>query len=349
MPKHISITVVGAGSFGTALAAQLAGNSHEVTLVARNLDVVNEINHDRRNSHYLQDVELNPGIIATTDVSIVKNSDVLLLAVPSHAMRKTCQEVAPYLSATIKVIHATKGLEVSSLMRMSQVILEELPNLREQHLAVLSGPSHAEEVSRQLPTTIVAASSSRQTAEYVQDLLMNRTLRVYTNPDVLGVELGGSLKNIIALGCGIADGLGYGDNAKAALMTRGLVEMTRLGLKMGASFSTFSGLSGLGDLVVTGTSKHSRNWNAGYLLGQGHKLDSVLTRIGMVVEGVKTTQAAVLLAEQYQVHMPIAQAIYEILFCEKPPRQAVEDLMGRSKRHEMEEFIQDSTAVWQYP
>ncbi len=348
MPKW-SIVVVGAGSFGTALASLLADNHQSVTLVARNQEVVDEINHLHQNSRYLPDVRLNSSLQAVHDFGVVKQARLVLFAVPSYAMRAVTKAVSPHTLPDTKVVHVTKGLEVSSLKRMSEVILDELPQLSGDKLAVLSGPSHAEELSIGLPTTMVAASQSQAMAELVQDLFMRRNLRAYTNPDVIGVELGGSLKNIIALGCGISDGLSFGDNAKAALLTRGLVEITRLGLSMGASFSTFSGLTGIGDLIVTGTSKHSRNWQAGYLLGQGNSLEEALAKVGMVVEGVKTTQAAVQLSDKYQVHMPIAEAIHQVLFEEKSPRLAVEELMERTKRHEVEEFIQESTLHWQYP
>ncbi len=344
-----SIVVVGAGSFGTALASLLADNHQSVTLVARNQEVVDEINFSHQNTRYLPGAKLNSSLQAFHDFGVVKGAKLVLFAVPSHAMRAATKEVSPHIRPDTKVVHVTKGLEVASLKRMSEVILDELPQLSEDRLAVLSGPSHAEELSIGLPTTMVAASQSQSMAELVQDLFMGRNLRVYTNPDVIGVELGGSLKNIIALGCGISDGLRFGDNAKAALLTRGLVEITRLGLSMGASFSTFSGLAGIGDLIVTGTSKHSRNWQAGNLLGQGKSLEEALAKVGMVVEGVKTTQAAVRLADEYQVHMPIAEAIHQVLFEGKSPRLAVEELMGRTKRHEVEEFIQESALRWQYP
>ncbi len=343
-----SIAVVGAGSFGTALASLLA-ERHHVTLVARNSEVADEINQFHQNTRYLPTVALHSSLCAVNHFSAVKNPKLVVLAVPSHAMRRVAKGISPDITPDASVVHVTKGLEVATLKRMSEVILDELPQLEGNRLAVLSGPSHAEELSVGLPTTMVAASQSQAMAELVQELFMGRNLRVYTNPDVTGVELGGSLKNIIALGCGISDGLQYGDNAKAALLTRGMVEITRLGLSMGASFSTFSGLTGIGDLIVTGTSKHSRNWKTGYLLGQGLSLQAALDQVGMVVEGVKTTQAAVRLANQYHVHMPIAEAIYQVLFEGKSPKTAVEDLMGRTRRHEVEEFIQESTLHWQLP
>ncbi len=349
MPESQPIAVVGAGSFGTALASHLAEAGHHTQLVARLQSVADEVNERRQNQRYLPGVTLSERLRATFDPLAIKEAQIVLLAVPSHAMRDACKAIVEHVDRQAYVVHATKGLEVATGNRMSEVILQELPQVSRNRLAVLSGPSHAEELSRALPTTMVAASASKSTAELIQEVFMGRNLRIYTNPDVVGVELGGSLKNIIALGCGISDGLGFGDNAKAALLTRGLVEITRLGMGMGASFATFSGLTGIGDLIVTGTSKHSRNWQAGHLLGQGLALDEALARVGMVVEGVRTTQVAVRLAHQYRVQMPIASALYEVLFDGKSPRVAVEELMGRSRRHEMEEFVHDSVMNWPSP
>ncbi|PWI59091.1 glycerol-3-phosphate dehydrogenase [Sulfoacidibacillus thermotolerans] len=345
------IAVVGAGSFGSALASVFATNGHEVTLLARRDSLIQEINQHHTNKQYLPGVSLHPAIFATSDEKHIANADLIVLVVPSHAMRETCERIAPLLQSKskVKVAHATKGLEVGTMARMSTVILDSCPFLQEQNLAVLSGPSHAEEVSRELPTTLVVASASKSTAEYIQDMLMNRVLRVYTNPDVVGAELGGALKNIIALGCGISDGLGYGDNARAAIMTRGLVEISRLGIRLGAAFNTFSGLTGVGDLIVTCTSRHSRNWNAGYLLGQGFSLDDALQKVGMVVEGVRTTKVALAVANEVAVPMPIASAIGDILFNQKSPRLAVDELMSRTRTHEMEPFIQDATTGWMFP
>ncbi len=342
------VTVIGAGSFGSALASAAAGSGHTVSLVARRQEVADEINTAHRNERYLPGVDLDPRVVATVRHDAVSDADLVLLVVPSHAMRDTCRSLPLRLTQSAIVAHATKGLETGSRLRMSDVILQELPAVDRRRLAVLTGPSHAEEVSRGLPTTMVVASLSRSTAEYVQDTLMSRTLRLYTNPDVIGSELGGALKNIIALGCGISDGLAFGDNARAAIMTRGLVEITRLGVRLGAAFGTFSGLTGVGDLIVTCTSRHSRNWNTGYLLGQGAPLEEALARVGMAVEGIKTTQVALELAAQACVPMPIAAAIGDILFHGKSPWDAVEDLMGRTRTHEAEEYMLDSTVSWEY-
>ena len=345
----IHVAVIGAGSFGTALACVLATNGHQVTLLGRNADAMERLNRTHQNERYLPGVVIDSSIVATTDIKRVASADVLVIVVPSHAMRETCRQLRPYLSDTKIVVHATKGLEGGTCQRMSEVIQQEIDTLKITQLAVLSGPSHAEELSRRLPTTLVASSYSRTTAEFVQDVLMNDALRVYTNPDVVGTEIGGALKNIIALGCGISDGLSYGDNAKAALMTRGLVEIARLGLRLGADFNTFSGLSGIGDLIVTCTSHHSRNWNAGFLLGQGWPLEDALAKVGMVVEGVKTTPSALKLAAKCDVHLPIAEAIHRVLFEDKPPLEAVSDLMQRMRKHEVEEYVQETIAGWPYP
>lgn len=342
------IAIVGAGSFGTALAQIAATSGHQVTLWGRDRQVVVSVNEQRRNARYLSRLTLHPGIRATTDISELATAELWLLCVPSHAMRATAAALAPYYHCGVYVTHAAKGLEVESLKRLSQVIAEELPHLPAERLAVLSGPSHAEELSQGLPTTLVVASYSRACAEYIQDALMSPRLRIYTSPDVVGAEIGGALKNVIALGCGMSDGLQFGDNARAALMTRGLVEIARLGVAMGASLGTFSGLTGVGDLIVTCQSKHSRNWNAGFLIGSGASVQEAVQKVGMAVEGIRTAQAARSLAAAYGVQMPIAIAIGEILFAGKAPHAAVQDLMTRSRTHEMEELAVESPVAWLY-
>ncbi|UFJ42800.1 NAD(P)H-dependent glycerol-3-phosphate dehydrogenase [Brevibacillus humidisoli] len=335
------IAVIGAGSWGTALASVCADNRHEVTLWVRDPRMADEINTHQTNQKYLPDVTLAPSLKAETDLeTAVKSADVLLLALPSHAMRQIVRQLAPFLRTDVLIVHATKGLELDSLKRMSDVIREEVPREIGDRLVVLTGPSHAEEVIRRSPTTVVVASESQASGRQAQELLMNTYFRVYTNPDMVGAEIAGALKNIIALGAGMSDGLGFGDNAKAALLTRGLTEISRLGVKLGANPLTFSGLAGVGDLVVTCTSRHSRNWRAGYLLGEGQKLDDVLERMGMVVEGVRTTKAAMALSRREQVRMPITQVLYHILFDQKSPRQGVEELMARDATMEMEDLYQ---------
>lgn len=330
--------VLGMGSWGTALAMVLADNGHSVHLWGRDPEQCREMNGLHTNHRYLPGVRLPEGIVATTDMEeAFEGVDTLVFVVPSHAMREVATKTVIYLREGMTIVHATKGLEQESLKRMSEVLREVLPSKFHHRIAVLSGPSHAEEVAVHSPTTIVAAAERKEVAEEVQDLFINSRFRVYTNPDVIGVELGGSLKNIIAIGAGMSDGLGFGDNAKAALLTRGLTEIGRLGVKMGANLYTFAGLTGIGDLIVTGTSRHSRNWRAGKMLGEGKKLQEVLDSMGMVVEGVKTTHAAYRLSMREGVSMPITNELYQVLFQGKDPRAAVEDLMGRGRTHEVEE------------
>lgn len=339
--------VIAAGSWGTALASVLADNGCEVKLWTRNQEQAEEINTSRRNQRYLPDFEIHPAIHATTSVEeAVQDAAFILLAAPSSAMREVARLIKGHASEHAILVHATKGFEPDSLQRMSVVIEEELPVWKDR-IVVLSGPSHAEEVSRKCPTTIVVASRTAAEAMEAQDWLINPYFRVYTNPDVIGVEVSGALKNIIALGAGLSDGLSFGDNAKAALLTRGLAEIARLGVSLGANPLTFAGLAGVGDLVVTCTSRHSRNWRAGYMLGQGHSLEEVLSTMGMVVEGVKTTRAAYLLARRHEIEMPIAEQLYQVLFENKPPREAVEALMGRGRTHEMEEIATEVANKWQ--
>jgi glycerol-3-phosphate dehydrogenase (NAD(P)+) len=338
MAKHGKVSVFVAGSWGTALASVLADNSRSVLIWSRNEKQVEEINTLHTNGRFLQDTKLSERIRATTSMEeAAAGAEAVLLVAPSSAMREVAAGIRPYLQPDTILIHATKGFEAHTLKRMTDVIREELTEYDPRRIVVLSGPSHAEEVIRRSPTTVVVASESLEAADKAQDLLINSYFRVYTNPDVIGVEVGGALKNIIALGAGLSDGLGFGDNAKAALLTRGLAEISRLGVAMGANPLTFAGLAGVGDLVVTCTSRHSRNWRAGYLLAQGHSLDHVLQQMGMVVEGVKTTLAAYNLARRYDVTMPITDELYAVLFEGKPPKVAVEDLMCRGRRHEIEE------------
>jgi len=340
MINNHSVAVIGAGSWGTALSIVLANNGFHVDILVRSVEHRDQINVNRTNYKYLSEVILPDNITASTDIEqVVTNKKYVLLVVPSHAMREIVKMIKPYISDEAIIIHATKGIELETYKRMSEVIHEELTFIPQENILVLSGPSHAEEVSRLLPTTVAISGINKEIAEKVQDLFINQSFRVYTNLDVVGVEIAGALKNIIAIGAGLSDGLGFGDNAKAALITRGLAEIARLGIELGANPLTFSGLAGVGDLVVTCTSQHSRNWRTGYRLGKGIKLEQILKEMGMVVEGVKTTKAAYYLADSHQVQMPITMELYEVLFNNKNPRQAVEDLMGRVKTHETEEKI----------
>lgn len=331
-------TVLVAGSWGTALASVLANNGFQVMVWTRSEEQAAEINTKRTNSKYLPGIELPPLLSATTDMrEALHEAELALFVAPSGAMRDVARKAAPHLHENTLCVHATKGFESDTLKRMTTVLAEELGRPHEQ-LVVLSGPSHAEEVIRKQPTTVVVASEDVQYAQRAQDMLINADFRVYTNPDVIGVEVAGAIKNIIALGAGLSDGLKFGDNAKAALLTRGLAEIGRLGVAMGANPLTFAGLAGVGDLVVTCTSQHSRNWRAGSMLADGTSLEVVLERMGMVVEGVKTTKAAYELAKQFKVEMPITTQLYEVLFAGKAPDIAVLDLMGRLRTHEIEEI-----------
>ncbi|MYL28577.1 NAD(P)H-dependent glycerol-3-phosphate dehydrogenase [Halobacillus halophilus] len=333
------IAVLGAGSWGTALALVLADNGHDVHLWAHRKSLADEISHTHKNEKYLKGVELPEHLQATHEMAeAVKGARHILLAVPTKAMREVCARLKDLLEEKVILTHAAKGIEPGTYKRVSEIIAEEIPRESYEDIVVLSGPSHAEEVSRRQPTTVTVSASDLSVAEKVQDLYINHKFRVYTSPDLVGVELGGALKNIIALGAGISDGLGYGDNAKAALITRGLAEIARLGTSMGANPLTFSGLTGIGDLIVTCTSSHSRNWRAGYKLGQGSGLEQVLEDMGMVVEGVRTAKAAFQLASDQDVEMPITTGIYQILFEDKSPRDVVDQLMTRIRRHEMEDL-----------
>jgi glycerol-3-phosphate dehydrogenase (NAD(P)+) len=335
-----AIAVVGAGSWGTALAMVLADNGREVRLWSHNESQVNEINQYHMNKKYLPEIQLPELIAAYASLSdALAGIKTVILAVPTKAIREVLGKVRTVQNSPLTIAHVSKGIEPDSLLRISELIKEEMPRELLKAVVVLSGPSHAEEVSRRHPTTVTVSSEDMSAAEEIQDLFINHNFRVYTNPDVIGVEIGGALKNIIALAAGITDGLGYGDNAKAALITRGLAEIARLGTKMGANPLTFSGLAGIGDLIVTCTSVHSRNWRAGNLLGKGNNLEEVLDNMGMVVEGVRTTKAAYQLAQKYNVSMPITYALYDVLFNGKNAKDAVDVLMARGKTHEMEDLV----------
>ncbi|GGH24603.1 NAD(P)H-dependent glycerol-3-phosphate dehydrogenase [Paenibacillus segetis] len=344
MPDKAAVLV--AGSWGTALASVLADKEMEVSMWTRNEAQRDEINVQHRNERFLPGVDLSPRIVATCDMEeAVLGAKAVVIVAPSSAVREVARNLKPYWHEDMTVIHATKGFETETLKRISTVIAEEL-GCEEGRIVVLSGPSHAEEVVKKCPTTVVVASLEEQQAVRAQDLFMNSYFRVYTNRDMIGVELAGALKNIIAFGAGMSDGLGYGDNAKAALLTRGLAEITRIGVEMGANPLTFAGLAGVGDLVVTATSKHSRNWRAGYMMGEGKPLETVLNSMGMVVEGIRTTKAAHTISEKYKVQMPIAGQIYRVLFEGVDPKTAVEALMGRDRKTEMEVISLETWEQW---
>lgn len=331
------VAVLGAGSWGTSLAIVLAENGHDTLLWSHRKEQANEINIQHTNAKYLPSTILPNNLKATSEISeAVSHAEIIVVAVPTKGIRETCQKMLQTLNKKILFVHVSKGIEPNTLKRISEIIREEIPEEFIEDIVVLSGPSHAEEVVQHHPTTVAAACENLEEAERVQDLFMNNYFRVYTNQDVVGVEIGGALKNVIALAAGAVDGLGFGDNAKAALITRGLAEISRLGVKMGANPLTFAGLAGMGDLIVTCTSVHSRNWRAGNMLGKGMSLDEILEQMGMVVEGVRTTKAAHQLADRYGVSMPITSALYGVLFEGEDPHLSVEKLMLREKKEEMD-------------
>ena len=328
--------VIGSGSWGTALARVLSKNGHEVTLWSRREEESRMLREERENKSKLPGVILPDDILCTTDLEqTVEGKDILVLATASPSIRSMAKKMAPYVAAGQLIVDVSKGIEESTLMILTDVIEQEIPQCR---AAVLSGPSHAEEVGRDIPTTVVAGAKDRETAEYIQNLFMNKVFRVYTSPDMLGIELGGALKNVIALAAGAADGLGCGDNTKAALITRGIAEMSRLGVAMGGHIETFNGLTGIGDLIVTCASMHSRNRRAGILIGQGKTMQEAMDEVKMVVEGVNSAKAAKTLAEKYEIDMPIVQEVNKVLFEDKPAREALADLMLRDKKIEHPEL-----------
>ena len=332
------IAVLGAGSWGSVLAKVLVENGHEVALWSNSQAQVDELNQQHTNAKYLPDLIYPEALKATTDLkSAVKDAGTVLFVVPTKVIRLVAQqliEVLEELGTKPLIVHASKGLELGSHKRISEVITEEIPTKYRSGMVVLSGPSHAEEVARQDITLITAASEDLANARKVQALFMNDYLRIYTNSDVVGVETGAAFKNVIAIGAGALHGLGYGDDAKAALMTRGLAEISRLGVSFGADPLTFIGLSGVGDLIVTCTSVHSRNWRAGNQLGQGKSLEDVIANMGMVIEGINTCKAAYELAQQKGIEMPITQAIYNVLYKQADIKSEIANLMQREGKTE---------------
>ena len=334
------VAVLGAGSWGTALSLVLADNKHDVILWSHRKNQVDEINQTRQNAKYLQTI-IPDNIIATHNIEeAIVDCEYIIIVVPTKAIREVCQKIKPFVTKEMTIIHASKGIEPGTFKRVSEMIQEEIPEYKYDEIVVLSGPSHAEEVAKRDPTTVTVSANDLQKAKNTQNLFINENFRVYTSDDLIGIELGGALKNIIALGTGISDGLGYGDNAKAAIITRGLAEIARLATALGANPLTFLGLPGVGDLVVTCTSTHSRNWRAGNLLGQGKNLDLVLDEMGMVAEGVRTTKAAYELAKKQKVEMPITTGIYQLLFEGRSPAEVAEHLMIRSRKSEIDGFAQ---------
>ena len=330
------VAVLGAGSWGTTLAILLSGNGHTVSLWTYREDQAQTIRETHLNSQFLPGVEIPGDIEVLTDIErIVTQRDLVVAAVPSQFLRPVAMQVAQYDFTNTIIVNVAKGIENESLMTMSDVLLDVLAQVKRENICTLSGPSFAEEVSRKIPTAVVAASNSPRTAKVVQAVFATPYLRVYVNEDLRGVELGGSLKNVIAVGAGISDGVGFGDNTKAAIMTRGIVEITRLGVAMGAHPRTFAGLSGVGDLIVTCMSRHSRNRYVGEQVGKGRKLSDVLDEMVMVAEGVQTTESTRDLARKYSIEMPITNEVHCVLFEGKDPYKATQDLMTRDAKEEV--------------
>ncbi|SFG11314.1 glycerol-3-phosphate dehydrogenase (NAD(P)+) [Lachnospiraceae bacterium C7] len=327
-----NIGVIGAGSWGTALSKVLANNGHKVVVWSIVKEEVEMLQKNREHLDKLPGVKLPESISFTTDIKeAIEGMELIILAVPSVFTRSTSKTMAPFVKEGQIVVCVAKGIEENTLKPLAEIVAEEIPGVK---AAVMCGPSHAEEVGIGLPTTVVAGAKERAVAEKIQDIFMNEVFRVYTSPDVLGMELGGSLKNVIALAAGMADGLGCGDNTKAALITRGIAEISRLAIKMGANSETLSGLTGIGDLIVTCESKHSRNRKAGMLMGQGLTMDEATKEVKMVVEGIYSAKAALALGRKYDVELPIIEEVNKVLFENKKAKDAVTDLMVRDKRSE---------------
>lgn len=331
-----NVGILGAGSWGTALSILLSDNGHQVTIWSIDKEEVKMLQTKREHTAKLPGVKLPESMVITDSLEEgIVDKDFLVLAVPSPFTRATAKKMCPYVKEGQIVVDVAKGIEETTLMTLSQQIEQEIP---QADVAVLSGPSHAEEVGRKLPTTCVIGAKSKQTAIFLQSMFISKVFRVYVSPDILGIELGGALKNVIALAAGIADGLGYGDNTKAALITRGIAEIARLGVKMGGKIESFTGLTGIGDLIVTCASVHSRNRKAGYLIGQGKSMQEAMDEVKMVVEGVYSAKAAKQLALQYDVSMPIVEQVNAVLFEGKAPAQAVDELMQRASKSENEQL-----------
>lgn len=327
-----NVGVMGAGSWGTALALLLHSNGHQVTVWSINEEEVGMLSKEREHKSKLPGVKIPEDMVFTSDMeTAIKEKDFLVLAVPSAFTRGTARRMKPFVKEGQIIVDVAKGIEEDTLMTLSQQIEEEIP---QADVAVLSGPSHAEEVGRGLPTAVVIGAKTEETARYLQEMFMNHVFRVYISSDMLGMELGGALKNVIALAAGIADGMGYGDNTKAALITRGIAEIARLGVKMGGALESFTGLTGIGDLIVTCASVHSRNRKAGYLMGQGKTMEEAMAEVKMVVEGVYSAKAAAKLGKKYGVALPIVDKVNEVLFEGKDPKEAVDELMLRDSKAE---------------
>lgn len=332
-----SIGVLGGGSWGSSLAILLAKKGYKVDMWIRSKEQLADMKASNENKKYLPSIKFPQTLNVDGDIErTLYKKDIVLMSIPTHGVREVLKNISNFIDKDQLLVNVAKGIENDSLFRISEIAKEILPNNK---YVVLSGPSHAEEVGIDIPTAVVSASEDLGLAEYVQDIFTTPTFRVYTSEDIIGVELGGALKNIIALGAGISDGVGYGDNTKAALMTRGINEITRLGVKMGAEAHTFSGLSGIGDLIVTCTSMHSRNRRAGILIGKGKTMDEAIKEVGMVVEGILTTRSAYMLSSKYNVEMPITSELYNVLYKDGNVKQAVMNLMGREKKLEIRDDL----------
>lgn len=332
------ITIMGTGGFGVSLAVICHRFGHKVTLWGKFKEEIEQIRKNGEHRKLLPGVAVDSQINITSDTEEGKDADILILAVPSFAIREIARTASKILGKKTVVASVAKGFEEKSQKRLSEVINEEITD---RPVVILSGPSHAEEIARGVPTTIVAACEKRENAEFLQDTLSSKTLRIYVSDDVLGVELGGALKNIIAVCAGICDGLSLGDNTKAALMTRGIAEIARLGKAMGAENETFFGLTGIGDLIVTCTSMHSRNRRTGILIGQGVSPKEAIDKVGMTVEGCIATESAYMLAKKHNVSMPIVEELYQVLYHNKDIKTAISSLMERPNRHENEKIWLD--------
>lgn len=326
------IGILGAGSWGTALAIVLAGNGHQVTLWSAVESEINMLKSYREHKDRLPGIKLPDSIIIEGDIKkACQEKELLVFSVASPYVRSTAKMAAPFIKKGQVIVNVAKGIEEETLMTLSDILNEELPG---RDIAVLSGPSHAEEVSKRVPTTVVVGAKTKETAAFVQELFMNDFFRVYTSPDVIGIELGGALKNVIALAAGVIDGLSLGDNTKAALITRGIAEISRLGIAMGGALESFAGLSGIGDLIVTCTSEHSRNHKAGELMGKGLTAKEAMEEVKQVVEGVYSAKAALKLADKYNITMPIVEEVNHVLFDQKSAKDALNDLLARDRRKE---------------
>lgn len=329
--------IVGAGSWGTALAIVLQDAGHDVLMWAREPEIVASINEEHRNQFYLPEISLHASIKATLKLNeCIQDRSFIVFATPSHAIREVASRIKPLLTGDEVIVNVAKGIETDTFYTPTQILSEVLGDvINEDHIGVLYGPSHAEEVCLKKPTTVVAAANSKSTAKLIQKAFNTSRFRVYVNHDMLGVEIAGSVKNVIAIAAGACDGAQLGDNAKAALLTRGLIEIKRLGMRLGATSDTFSGLAGIGDMIVTCTSKHSRNRYVGYEIGQGKKLEDIIATMNMVAEGVKTTKAVHGMAQKLGIEMPITEAVYNVLFENVPPAEAVNQLMNRDLKDEI--------------